>query len=88
LISSAAKNAVATTSATSTGEPAADKKVKKEKDKNMRLIYADNETSPEEKMAQLPRYAFTPDRRPVTTLGSAIGSAGAAVTGTTRGDDI
>jgi len=88
LISSAAKNAVATTSAIPTGEPAADKKVKKEKDKNMRLIYADNETSPEEKMAQLPRYAFTPDRRPGTTLGSAIGSAGAAVTGTTRGDDI
>ena len=33
-------------------------KAKKEKDKNMRLIYADNEISPEEKMAQMPRYAF------------------------------
>ena len=37
-----------------------DKKGKKEKDKKMKLIYSDNETSPEEKMAKLPRYAFNP----------------------------
>lgn len=37
-----------------------EKKGKKEKDKSMRLIYSDNEISPEEKMAQLPRYAFVP----------------------------
>ena len=36
-----------------------EKKGKKEKDK-MKLIYSDNETSPEEKMAKLPRYAFNP----------------------------
>ena len=37
------------------------KRPKKEKDsKGMKLIYSDNETSPEEKMARLPRYAFTP----------------------------
>ena len=42
------------------GEPAEEKKGKKEKDKNMKLIYSDNEVSPEEKMAQMPRYAFAP----------------------------
>ena len=43
-----------------TEEPAEEKKGKKEKDKNMKLIYSDNEVSPEEKMAQMPRYAFAP----------------------------
>ena len=37
-----------------------EKKPKKEKDKGMKLIYSDNEVSPEEKMARLPRYAFVP----------------------------
>ena len=37
------------------------KSAKKEKDKNTKLIYSDNEISPEEKMAQLPRYAFVPN---------------------------
>ena len=41
-------------------EPMEEKKGKKEKDKNMKLIYSDNEVSPEEKMAQMPRYAFAP----------------------------
>lgn len=42
-------------------EPAsADKKGKKDKEKNMRMVYADTEVSPEEKMALLPRYAFVP----------------------------
>ena len=39
-------------------EPAEEKKGKKEKEKNMKLVYSDNEVSPEEKMAQMPRYAF------------------------------
>ncbi|KAL8830380.1 MAG: hypothetical protein Q9170_005762, partial [Blastenia crenularia] len=34
-----------------------DKKGRKDKDKNMKLVYSDNEVSPEEKMAQLPREA-------------------------------
>lgn len=39
-------------------EPAsADKKGKKEK--NARMVYADTDVSPEEKMVLLPRYAFT-----------------------------
>ena len=41
-------------------EPAEEKKGRKEKEKNMKLIYSDNEVSPEEKMAQMPRYAFAP----------------------------
>ena len=39
-----------------------EKKARKEKDKSMKLIYSDNETSPEEKMAKLPRYAFVPGK--------------------------
>ena len=39
-----------------------EKKTKKEKDRSMKLIYSDNETSPEEKMAKLPRYAFVPGK--------------------------
>jgi hypothetical protein len=34
-------------------------KGKKEKDKNTRLVYSDNEISPEEKMATYIKYAFT-----------------------------
>ena len=37
-----------------------EKKPKKEKEKTTKLVYSDNEVSPEEKMAQLPRYAFVP----------------------------
>ena len=41
-------------------ESTEDKKGKKEKDKNMKLVYSDNDISPEEKMAKMPRYAFAP----------------------------
>ena len=37
-----------------------ERKAKKEREKNMKLIYSDNEVSPEEKMAEMPRYAFVP----------------------------
>ena len=42
-----------------------DKKEAKEKDKAKatRLVYSDNNVSPEEKMATLARYAFTPQQR-------------------------
>ena len=36
------------------------KAAKKDKDKSTKLIYSDNDISPEEKMAQLPRYAYVP----------------------------
>ena len=42
-------------------EQPAEKKSKK--DKPMKMIYTDNEISPEEKMAGLARYAFVPERK-------------------------
>lgn len=56
LLSGAAKDADNAKVKTEAGE----KKVRKEKDKNIKLVYSDNGVSPEEKMAQLQRYAFTP----------------------------
>ncbi|KAI9761689.1 MAG: hypothetical protein M1835_008140 [Candelina submexicana] len=50
----------------------------KEKDKATKLIYSDNDVSPEEKMANMPRYAFVPDGKRETVLGDA---ATATVTG-------
>ena len=44
----------------------------KEKGKATKLIYSDNETSPEEKMARLSRYAFVPDERTETVMGDAV----------------
>ena len=41
-----------------TADATEEKKTKKEKDKSMKLVYADNEVSPEEKMSKMPRYAF------------------------------
>ncbi|KAL9105141.1 MAG: hypothetical protein Q9187_008813 [Circinaria calcarea] len=61
-----------------------EKKGKKDKDKAIRLVYSDEEISPEEKMAKLPRYAFVPDGRGETVLGDATT---AAVTGAVRGGD-
>ncbi|KAI0183778.1 hypothetical protein EV127DRAFT_464832 [Xylaria flabelliformis] len=43
-----------------TEEAAPEKKSKKEKDKNVQMIYED-ELSPEERMAMMPRYAFNPE---------------------------
>ncbi|EFE31698.1 uncharacterized protein ARB_01297 [Trichophyton benhamiae CBS 112371] len=43
-------------------EGAAGKPLKKEKAKSTRLVYSDNEISPEEKLARLPRYAFVPQQ--------------------------
>ncbi|KAL9593546.1 MAG: hypothetical protein Q9219_007503 [cf. Caloplaca sp. 3 TL-2023] len=67
LVSGAARDAEKAASAAADAKPAVksdgpsdEKKGKKEKDKNMKLVYSDNEVSPEEKMAQLPRYAFAP----------------------------
>ena len=48
-----------------TSKVAEEKASKKEKEKNKatKLIYSDNDVSPEEKMARMPRYAFTPERK-------------------------
>lgn len=45
-----------------------EKKPKKDKEKNNKMVYTDNEVSPEEKMAKLPRYAFVPDGKEETTI--------------------
>lgn len=58
-----------------TEEPQEEKKVKKEKDKNTKLVYSDNDVSPEEKMAQLPRYAFAPGGKEDGVLGDATTAA-------------
>ena len=54
--------------ATATKEEAGEEKsARKDKDKpkTTRLVYSDNETSPEEKMATLPRYAFTIEQKSI-----------------------
>ncbi|KAL8940350.1 MAG: hypothetical protein Q9216_002862 [Gyalolechia sp. 2 TL-2023] len=68
LVSGAARDAEKATTAPSGAKSSTkaegtseEKKGKKEKDKNMKLVYSDNDVSPEEKMAQLPRYAFAPE---------------------------
>ena len=73
LISGASREAEATQSvqpdpapAPPTAEVATEEKApKKEKDKNKtsKLVYSDNDISPEEKMARMPRYAFTPEKK-------------------------
>ncbi|OXV11871.1 hypothetical protein Egran_00368 [Elaphomyces granulatus] len=79
LISGAAKeadNAAArAASAPKPEETPEEKPTKKEKSKPTKLVYSDNEISPEEKMARLPRYAFVPDRKGETALGEAITAA-------------
>lgn len=60
------------------------KKVK-DKDKAVRLVYSDNEVSPEEKMAKMSRYAFDPaSRKEEEYLGSAVE---ATTTGVVIGQD-
>ncbi|KAK6379502.1 hypothetical protein LTS17_006420 [Exophiala oligosperma] len=46
-------------------DKAAKKEKEKEKPKSTRLVYSDNDTSPEEKMAMLAKYAFTPAQKTI-----------------------
>ena len=66
-------------------EPGGDEK--KARKAKVRLVYSDNEISPEEKMARLPRYAYTPDRKGETALVDATMPAVARRT-TNSGDVI
>lgn len=86
LISGAARRAdeAARAASPAVAEPAGEKATKKDKAKQTRLVYTDNEVSPEEKMARLPRYAFAPDRQGETALGEL---PSAVVVGTVRGPD-
>lgn len=56
---------------------------KKSSKKASRLIYSDQQVSPEEKMASMARYSFTPKKGEETVLGPVE----AAVTGVVRGPD-
>ncbi|KAH6662570.1 hypothetical protein B0J14DRAFT_495838 [Halenospora varia] len=55
------------TPAPETEKPEATEK-KSKKDKPTKMIYSDNDISPEEKIAQMPRYAFIPDEKTETAL--------------------
>jgi len=61
-------------------EIAAAPEKKSKKDKPMKMIYSDNEVSPEEKMAMMPRYAFVPDGKNDTALVDATTQLGVAGT--------
>ncbi|PTU20568.1 hypothetical protein P175DRAFT_0501188 [Aspergillus ochraceoroseus IBT 24754] len=62
LISGAAREADKAAASAPKADGAEEKATKKDKSKQSRLVYSDNETSPEEKMAGLPRYAFVSHR--------------------------
>lgn len=65
------------TDITDKAEPA-EKKSKKEKP--IKMIYSDNDLSPEERMAKMPRYAFVPDGKTESTLVDAASVSGVAGT--------
>lgn len=71
-------------SATPTPAPEAEKseptEKKTKKDKPTKMIYSDNEISPEEKMAKMPRYAFVPDGKTESALVDAATVPGVAGT--------
>ena len=56
-----------------------EKKFKKAKE-IPKMVYHDEEVSPEEKMAKLPRYAFVPEKKDETTLVDATQVSGVAGT--------
>ena len=53
---------------------------KSKKEKAIKMVYSDNEFSPEEKMAQMPRYAFVPSGKTETVLVDAATVPGVAGT--------
>ena len=63
-------------------EVSVDKKSNNKKDRSIKLIYSDNDVSPEEKMAVLPRYAFEREKREAV-----LGTVTASVTGIAAGPD-
>ena len=66
------------------------KAAKKEKDKAKapKLVYSDNEMSPEEKMARLPRYAFVPHGKEETATAGTTGAVDGGAVGTSRMVDV
>lgn len=82
LISGAAKEAAA---ASKTTDPFAEKPSKKDKSKPTRMIYSHETVSPEERMAQLPRYAFDRAQFPDNTVLGELPAS--AVTGVVRDEN-
>ena len=75
LVSGAAKDADRADAASKVEVLQVEKKIRKEKEKNVKLVYSDNDVSPEEKMAHLPRYAFVPDATKQGVAGDATTTA-------------
>lgn len=72
-------------------EPVVEEKAgKKQKDKTQasKLVYSDNETSPEEKMARLPRYAFVPRGKQGTVAAGTTGAVEGAALDTSQMVDV
>lgn len=53
---------------------------KSKKEKPIKMIYSDNDLSPEERMAMMPRYAFVPDGKTESSLVDAAAAPGVAGT--------
>jgi hypothetical protein len=53
---------------------------KSKKEKPIKMIYSDNDMSPEERMAKMPRYAFIPDEKTESALVDAATVPGIAGT--------
>lgn len=81
LISSVVKESEARAANGSPAPEAVPEKKSKKSEKNTRFIYGDNETSPEEKMAMLPRYAFSRPSGEDVVLGDVGGAVAGVVTG-------
>lgn len=71
---------VTSTPAPETSERSDPTEKKTKKDKPVKMIYSDNDMSPEEKMAKMPRYAFVPDGNTETSLVDAATVPGVAGT--------
>lgn len=82
LVSNAAQ--AAPTQAESSGQTEK-RSSRKDKEKMTKLVYEDNEVTPEEKMARMARFAFDPAiRKQPSVVGNAMG---APVTGVASGPD-
>jgi hypothetical protein len=75
LVSGAARDVGKANAASTVEALHGEKKAKKEKEKNVKLVYSDNDVSPEEKMARLPRYAFVPEEGKDPMAGDATATA-------------
>ncbi|KAJ5179493.1 hypothetical protein N7492_002703 [Penicillium capsulatum] len=79
------QNPLSTDESAAKAPEASEKPSKKEKSKPTRMIYSDDTTSPEEKMAKLPRYAFTRNLLAHETVVGEVPDA--SVTGAIRDSD-